>query len=92
LLLLLALLLLLLLPQCGSSSPPALPSGATLAALIILMCLFPAAAVVAVWELFTACSAFKGHFGNVVQRVVAGERPPLPEEAPEEYNLLMMSW
>ncbi|WIA08244.1 hypothetical protein OEZ85_007689 [Tetradesmus obliquus] len=43
------------------------------------------------WELFTASSAFKGHFGNVVQRVVAGERPPLPEEAPEEYNLLMTS-
>uniref|UniRef100_A0A383VPR0 Protein kinase domain-containing protein n=1 Tax=Tetradesmus obliquus TaxID=3088 RepID=A0A383VPR0_TETOB len=43
------------------------------------------------WELFTASSAFKGHFGNVVQRVVAGERPPLPEEAPEEYTLLMTS-
>ncbi|WIA28307.1 hypothetical protein OEZ86_010858 [Tetradesmus obliquus] len=43
------------------------------------------------WELFTGSSAFKGHFGNVVQRVVAGERPPLPEEAPEEYSLLMTS-
>jgi hypothetical protein len=51
-----------------------------------------AAAAAAVWELFTASSAFKGHFGNVVQRVVAGERPAVPEEAPEEYRLLMTSW
>jgi hypothetical protein len=51
-----------------------------------------AAAAAAVWELFTAASAFKGHFGNVVQRVVAGERPPVPEGAPEEYKLLMTSW
>jgi hypothetical protein len=46
-----------------------------------------------VWELFTSSSAFnKGHFGNVVQRVVAGERPAVPEAAPEEYKLLMRSW
>jgi hypothetical protein len=51
--------------------------------------LVPAAAV---WELFTAASAFKGHLGSVVQRVVAGERPAVPEEAPEEYKLLMTSW
>jgi hypothetical protein len=45
----------------------------------------------AVWELFTGTLAFKNlHYGAVVQRVVvAGQRPPIPEVAPEEYCLLM---
>eukprot|EP00775_Hariotina_reticulata_P005331 gene5331-5567_t len=43
------------------------------------------------WELFTGSSAFRNlHYGAVVQRVVvAGERPPLPAEAPDAYCLLM---
>lgn len=53
----------------------------------------PVCVLHAVWELFTAGSAFKhAHFGNVVQRVVSGERPPMPAEAPEEYQLLMSHW
>jgi len=48
----------------------------------------------AVWELFTGTLAFKNlHYGAVVQRVVvAGQRPPIPEVAPEEYCLLMTRW
>eukprot|EP00775_Hariotina_reticulata_P008299 gene8299-8484_t len=43
------------------------------------------------WELFTGTSAFKNlHYGAVVQRVVVGgQRPPIPQIAPEEYCLLM---
>ncbi|KAF8067305.1 Bmx [Scenedesmus sp. PABB004] len=41
------------------------------------------------WELFAAAPAFSGHYGNVVRRVVSGERPPPLRDAPDEYNLLV---
>ena len=47
----------------------------------------------AVWELITGSVAFgRMHYGEVVERVgLQGERPPFPEQTPEEYSLLMSS-
>jgi hypothetical protein len=43
-----------------------------------------------VWELWVQRSAYKEfHFGTIVQRVLAGERPPIPDDTPEELALLM---
>eukprot|EP00879_Flechtneria_rotunda_P006938 GHRR01007285.1.p1 GENE.GHRR01007285.1~~GHRR01007285.1.p1 ORF type:complete len:862 (+),score=270.91 GHRR01007285.1:709-3294(+) len=47
------------------------------------------------WELYTNSSAYQNmHYGAVVERVVLrGERPHLPPDAPDEYNMLMsMCW
>lgn len=46
---------------------------------------------VAVWEVFSGKQAWQGlHYGVVVERVVISkERPPVPEEMPEELQLLM---
>jgi hypothetical protein len=48
---------------------------------------------VAVWELLTARVAFKGlHYGAIIEHVaLLGERPPMPEGAPEDFRLLMSS-
>jgi hypothetical protein len=48
---------------------------------------------VAVWELLTARVAFKGlHYGAIIEHVaLMGERPPVPEGAPEDFCLLMSS-
>lgn len=45
----------------------------------------------AVWEVFCGKQAWHGlHYGVVVERVVIqGERPPVPEDMPEELELLM---
>lgn len=45
----------------------------------------------AVWEVFTNQTAFRGcRSGAVVERVVLrGERPPVPDEMPPQYALLM---
>ncbi|GBF92133.1 kinase [Raphidocelis subcapitata] len=43
------------------------------------------------WELYTGCVAFdRQHYGEVFERVVLrDERPPIPEDMPEAYALLM---
>lgn len=45
----------------------------------------------AVWETYCGKQAWQGlHYGVVVERVVIqGERPPVPEDMPEELELLM---
>jgi hypothetical protein len=47
----------------------------------------------AVWELLTGRMAFKGlHYGAIIEHVaLMGERPPVPEGAPEDFCLLMSS-
>jgi hypothetical protein len=44
-----------------------------------------------VWEVYCGRQAWQGlHYGVVVERVVVKqERPPVPEDMPEEYVLLM---
>jgi hypothetical protein len=46
-----------------------------------------------VWEVFTSRQAYQGlHYGAVVERVVIQkQRPPIPEDMPDEYSLLMSS-
>jgi hypothetical protein len=48
---------------------------------------------IAVWEVFTNRQAYQGlHYGAVVERVVIQkQRPPVPEDMPDEYSLLMSS-
>eukprot|EP00882_Tetradesmus_deserticola_P028491 GHRQ01031745.1.p1 GENE.GHRQ01031745.1~~GHRQ01031745.1.p1 ORF type:complete len:297 (+),score=127.30 GHRQ01031745.1:3-893(+) len=45
------------------------------------------------WELATARVAFKGlHYGAIIEHVaLLGERPPMPEGAPEDFRLLLSS-
>jgi sterile alpha motif and leucine zipper-containing kinase AZK len=52
-----------------------------------------AADAAAVWEVFTNRQAYQGlHYGAVVERVVIQkQRPPIPEDMPDEYSLLMSS-
>jgi hypothetical protein len=47
----------------------------------------------AVWEVFTNRQAYQGlHYGAVVERVVIQkQRPPVPDDMPDEYSLLMSS-
>ncbi len=48
---------------------------------------------VLMWELLTSRYAFHGkHYGEIIERVVLhDERPPIPEDAPDDYVLLMSS-